>query len=184
MKKLIKIKKSRSKLLKSWQVVFIALGTNKGDREKNISLALKLLSETKGIKIQKVSNMLKNPPQEGIKSGYFLNGAIKLKTKLNPVELYKACKKIERRLGRKEAEKQRSRKAEIKKSRVIDLDILLYENKVIKTDKLTIPHPKLHKRYFVLIPLIEIAKDFRHPTLKKSIQELYLDEYETIKKYA
>ncbi len=160
------------------KTVFIAIGTNKGNREKNISIALKLLSEHKEIKIAKVSKMLKNPPQEGIKSGYFLNGAMKIKTSLPPIELRAFCKKIEKRLGRIE-----SRKEKKKKSRTIDLDILFYGDETINTKILTIPHPMLHKRYFVLIPLFEIAPNFIHPTFKKSIKQLYT-ELTTIPKYA
>jgi len=152
------------------KTVFIAIGTNKGNREKNISIALKLFSEHKEIKIVKVSNMLKNPPQEGIKSGYFLNGAMKIKTSLPPIELRAFCKKIEKRLGRIE-----SRKEKKKKSRTIDLDILFYGDEVINTKLLIIPHPMLHKRYFVLIPLFEIAPNFIHPNLKRNIKQLYTE---------
>lgn len=163
------------KYLKYKKLAYLGIGTNKGDREKNISLALKLLLENKEIKILKVSSILKNPPQEGIKSGYFLNGAIKLITTLSPQELLRLCKKIERRMGR--GMKQRGREAEKqrKMSRIIDLDILFYGNEIIETKELTIPHPMIHKRYFVLIPLVEIGKDFIHPVLRKTISELYSD---------
>src|SRR3989338_9848347 len=105
--------------LSSLKTVYLGIGTNKGTRETNISSAINLLSNIKGIKILKISKMLKNPPQEGIKSGYFLNGAIKLLTSLTPLELLKVCKKIEKKQGRKETRIQRR-----KISRVIDLDIL------------------------------------------------------------
>ena len=157
--------------------VFLGIGTNKGDREKNTSLALKLLGENKEIKILKVSRMLKNPPQEGVGYGYFLNGAIKLLTSLSPYELLMLCKKIERKLGRHTNQRK-------KRSRTIDLDILFYENEIINTDKLTIPHPMIQKRYFVLTPLMEIGRNFVHPVLKKTIQELYLELDKELKKYA
>ncbi|OGI07066.1 MAG: 2-amino-4-hydroxy-6-hydroxymethyldihydropteridine diphosphokinase [Candidatus Melainabacteria bacterium RIFCSPLOWO2_02_FULL_35_15] len=156
--------------LSSLKTVYLGIGTNKGTRETNISSAINLLSNIKGIKLLKISKMLKNPPQEGIKSGYFLNGAIKLLTSLTPLELLKVCKKIEKKQGRKETRIQRR-----KISRVIDLDILFYGNEIINTKELTIPHPMIEKRYFVLIPLMEIAKRFVHPLLKKSIKELYID---------
>lgn len=151
-------------------IAYLGIGTNKGIREKNISSAIKLLSNIKGIKLLKVSKMLKNPPQEGIKSGYFLNGAVKLLTSLTPLELLKVCKKIEKKQGRKEARIQ-GRKI----SRVIDLDILFYGNEIIDTKELIIPHPMIEKRYFVLIPLMEIEAEFIHPVLKKSIRKLYSD---------
>ena len=156
------------------RTAFLGIGTNKGDRLKNISLALKLLIENKEVKLLKVSPMLKNPPQEGIKNGYFLNGAIKLLTSLTPLELLRLCKKIERRLGRRQKQETRDKKQEkqIKKPRTIDLDILFYGNKIIKTKNLKIPHPRLHRRSFVLKPLNEIAPYFVHPLLKKSISHL------------
>lgn len=162
--------------------VFIGIGTNKGKRKVNILNALKLLSQHKKIKIVKASKMLRNPPQEGIKSGYFLNGAIKLITSLSPIEFYKCCKSIEKKMGRTI---EKGGKGDLgnggagewgkrkKSSRIIDLDILFYGNKIVKNKFLTIPHPLLHKRYFVLIPLLEVDKDFKHPILKKSINEIY-----------
>ena len=164
--------RSKSFLTKStqWKTVYLGIGTNKGNREKNISNAIELLSEVKEIKLFKVSKMLKNPPQEGIKNGYFLNGAIKLLTSLTPLELLKVCKKIEEKQGRKEARKEGK-----KKSRVIDLDILFYGNEIIDIKELTVPHLMIEKRYFVLIPLMEIGKSFIHPILKKSVGDLYSD---------
>lgn len=158
------------------KTVFLGIGTNKGNRERNISIALKLLSGNKRITIVKVSNMLKNSPQEGIKSGYFLNGAIKIKTTMAPLELLTFCKKIEKTLGR-----IISRRTKKKQSRTIDLDILFYGHETIKTRSLLIPHPMLHKRYFVLIPLLEIEPNHTHPTLNKTIKELYLETPKTSK---
>lgn len=152
---------------KKTKIVLLGIGTNKGNRKKNISLALKLLSENPDIKLLKISKMLKNPPQEGIKSGYFLNGAVKLLTSLSPIELFKYCKKIEKKQGRIQSKDKK------KKSRTIDLDILFYGNKILKTRELTIPHPLLHKRYFVMIPLMEIAPDFRHPVFEKKVRAIH-----------
>ncbi len=164
------------------KTVYLGIGTNKGIREKNISNAIKLLSNAKGIKLLKISKMLKNPPQEGVKNGYFLNGAIKLITSLTPLELLRECKRIERELGRREnGETGRRRK---KKSRVIDLDILFYGNEMIDTRELIVPHPMIEKRYFVLIPLMEIGEKFVHPVLTKSIRELYFEFNKKIKQYA
>lgn len=168
-------------------IAFLGIGTNKGDREKNISIALKLLSKNKNIKLLKVSNMLKNPPQEGIKSGYFLNGAIKLRTSLNPYALLRFCKRIERKLGRGLSKRRNGETARRrnKKPRTIDLDILFYGKEIINTEKLTIPHPMLHKRYFVLIPLMEVGRNYIHPTFKKSAKQLYEELNKSfLKKYA
>ena len=154
--------------------VFIGIGTNKGDRKRNIQIALNELNKHKEIRIIKISKMLKNPPQEGIKTGYFLNGAIKILTTLKPEELLKYCLKIEKHLGRIRPQELKVHK-KINKSRTIDLDILFYGDKIIKTKKLTIPHPRLHRRYFVLIPLMELDKTFIHPEFKESIHTLYTD---------
>lgn len=178
MVKVIKKKNLNSlKLRKEQTIAYLGIGTNKGKRIENISTAINLLSEIKGIKLLKISKMLKNPPQEGIKTGYFLNGAIKIQTSLEPVELLKLCKQIEKKLGRTE-----TRKLGKKISRVIDLDILFYGNKIVNKKNLTIPHPMIEKRYFVLIPLMEVGKDFKHPILRKSVKQLYM-RYKKMKKY-
>src|SRR3989338_5550066 len=156
--------RKRSNIYKS-TIAYLGIGTNKGNRKRNIQNALKLLNKNKKIKVIKVSKLLKNPPQEGIKSGYFLNGALKIKTSLPPLKLLKACKDIEKKLGRPISKK--------KKSRIIDLDILLFGNKILNTPTLKIPHPRLKARYFVLIQLIDLNKDLKHPILNKSISKLY-----------
>lgn len=159
-------------------IVFLGIGTNKGNRKKNISNAIELLSKNKKVKVLKTSKMLKNPPREGIKSGYFLNGAIKIETSLKPIELLRFCKTIEKKLGREirplDYKTMGLKKNRVRKyfSRTIDLDILFYGNKVIKSKNLTVPHPRIEKRDFVLIPFGEIAGDLRHPILKKTIEEL------------
>lgn len=167
--------------MKKQTIVFLGIGTNKGNRKKNISNALKLLSENRNLKILKVSKMLKNPPREGIKSGYFLNGAIKLETSLKPIELLRFCKSIEKKLGRKIGPLDYGTIGEKRKkirryfSRTIDLDILFYGNKIIKSKELIIPHPRIEKRDFVLIPLCQMAKDSKHPISKESIRKIYLN---------
>lgn len=161
--------------MKKQTTVFLGIGTNKGKRKKNIANAIKLLSENKNLKILKISKMLKNPPREGIKSGYFLNGAIKIQTSLQPLQLLKLCKNIEKQLGREISyEAKGIKKKEPRKyfSRTIDLDILFYGNKIMKSKLLVIPHPRLEKRDFVLIPLIEVAKNLKHPAIKKPIAKL------------
>ena len=156
----------KRKQTERFKTVFLAIGSNRGDRKENIETALRLLHSEKDIEIVKVSAMLKNPPQEGIKTGYFLNGAIKVLTLLSPHELLNVCKNIEKCLGR-------DTEGRTYRPRVIDLDILFYEDKIINTKDLVIPHPRLHKRNFVLIPMMEIGKDFRHPVSRKTILELY-----------
>ena len=158
--------------MKKQNIVFLGIGTNKGIRKKNISNALELLSRNKDLKILKVSKMLKNPPREGIKSGYFLNGAIKMETSLKPMELLRVCKNIEKKLGRTIEQGDHGTMGQEKKriyfSRTIDLDILFYGNLILKSKTLTIPHPRIEKRDFVLIPLKEILLNpHKHRKLSK-----------------
>ena len=161
-------------------IVFLATGSNLGNRKKNISKALELLSKNKNIHIIQSSKLLKNPPEEGVSGGYFLNGTVKIKTILGPAELLSLCADIEERLGRDGEPENRSNK----EARTIDLDILFYGNKIIKRKNLKIPHPRLHRRNFVLKPLNEIAPDFMHPVFKKRIKELFTSLIKRVKQSA
>ncbi len=143
--------------------VYIGIGSNLKDKFTNIKLALWHL-KTLG-KIVKKSSLYKSSPVENRNQPYFLNCVVKLTTKLLPYKLLKKLKDIEKKLGRKKTKKKYQ-------PRTIDLDILLYDKKIIKSKNLTIPHEKLHKRKFVLWPLAEIAPNFVHPVLNKKIKDL------------
>ncbi len=147
--------------------IFLGIGSNLGDRAANIEKAITLLKEHQDIEVLAVSSLIETKPEDtSLLQGDFLNGAIKIKTDLLPLELLSQLKIIERRLGRA--------KGEPNSPRSIDLDILFYDDVVIVEGKsLTIPHPRLAQRTFVLKPLMEVAPDFVHPRLKKSIRELY-----------
>ena len=146
--------------------VFLGIGSNLGDREAHIEKALTLLKEHKEIDVIAVSSLIETEAVGGIPQPRFLNGAVKTRTDLKPLDLLAQLKIIERRLGRG--------KHGPNEPRSIDLDILFYEDIVILEGKnITIPHPRLAERYFVLKPLAEIAPDFRHPRLQKTVQELY-----------
>ncbi|MDO8734963.1 MAG: 2-amino-4-hydroxy-6-hydroxymethyldihydropteridine diphosphokinase [Elusimicrobiota bacterium] len=144
--------------------VFLGLGSNRGDRKKNILKAIKLLKES-GQKVLRLSSMHETKPYGYKKQKKFLNAAVKLKTKLLPLELLELCKKIEKKIGRTKSFRWGPRE--------IDVDILFFGKKVIKSKKFTIPHSDLHNRNFVLIPLVEIAPNFVHPVLKKRVSEMY-----------
>ena len=129
-------------------VCYLAVGSNLGNRKKNIKKALDYLAKTKGIKIEKASRVYETEPVGGVPQGKFLNAAIKIKTSLTAQLLLKTVKNIEKDLGR--------RKTVHWGPREMDLDILLYGNKVIKRKNLVIPHPRMFVREFVLKPLREI----------------------------
>ncbi|MEK6528974.1 MAG: 2-amino-4-hydroxy-6-hydroxymethyldihydropteridine diphosphokinase [Nitrospirota bacterium] len=144
-------------------IAYLSIGSNLGNREENCEKAISHLAK-KGIKVLKRSSFYETEPW-GIKDQRkFINMAVETETVLTPVELLKTLKAIETELGRQ--------KDIHWGPRIIDLDILLYDNLLIKTENLEIPHPGIKDRGFVLKPLSEIAPDKIHPILKKSVKVL------------
>ena len=142
-------------------VVYIGLGSNKGDRLKNIEVALDHLKEK--IVIEKISSFYLTEPV-GMKGRWFVNCVLEGKTEQSPEKLLDTLLQIEKRMGRIREKK--------KNPRVIDLDLLLYEDAVVDKVDLIVPHPHLHKRRFALIPLVEINSHLVHPVLGKSLKEI------------
>ncbi len=149
------------------KTVYLGIGTNLGDRESNLAKAVELVEEYIG-PVKHTSSVYETEPCGFQIENYFLNLVIEVETSLRPSGLLGRILMIESFLGR-------LREGKEYKSRIIDIDILLYDKRVIKTKVLVIPHPRIHERRFVLIPLSEIAEDLIHPVLGKSIREL-LDE--------
>ena len=143
------------------ETVYLSLGSNLGNRQENLDRALKLLSER--MRMGKVSSIYDTEAVGPISQPRFLNLACEVFTRLAPEGLLALVKGIEQKMGRY------SRSGE---PRIIDIDIVLYGDKVVDTPELVIPHPKMHERSFVLVPLAEIAPDFVHPVLKKTMKEL------------
>lgn len=145
-------------------IAYIAVGSNLGDRNKNIQKAIFLLRAHPQVNIIKISSIIETEPEGGPAQERFLNGAIAVDTDLPPKDLLNILQEIERGLGRQKAVKNGPR--------VIDLDILFYGDKIINKKDLKIPHPRLHKRQFVIKPLCQIAPEFIHPVLNKKIKDL------------
>jgi 2-amino-4-hydroxy-6-hydroxymethyldihydropteridine diphosphokinase len=137
--------------------VFLSLGSNLGDREQNLESALIQL-ERQDIEIVKRSSVYETEPQDFASQPWFLNLAVECRTRRFPLQLLAALLEIERRLGRERHAGQIPKTA-----RPIDIDILLYGRSVIDTPRLTVPHPRLLNRRFVLEPLVEIDPHLRHP---------------------
>ena len=182
-------------------VVYIGIGSNVGDRKQNIDRALEKLRSRKEIELTSVSPIIETDPAGNISQPKFLNACCRIDTTLYPDEVLSALKSIEREMGRDRdsVPKKLSYEDQFKalnegktirctlrdrnvnpqaKSdnkwapRIIDLDILLYDDIIMKGNNLTIPHSLMHERFFVLKPLSGIAPDIVHPVLKKTIKDI------------
>lgn len=146
------------------KLVYLSLGSNVGDRERNLQQAIERLSALG--KVLRVSSFYETEPVDFTHQPWFLNCAVALETEKMPRQFLSSIMKIERALGRDRQTTQP------KGPRTIDIDILLFGNAVIDFPTLTIPHPAMHQRRFVLEPMTEIAPDLHHPIFKKTIREL------------
>ena len=144
--------------------IYLGIGSNLGNKKKNIVKAKFELSEN-NIKILQSSNYYESISWPNPKNPKFLNIVIEIKTYLKPLELLNICKKIEKNLGRKKSVRN--------SPRTCDIDILDYNNKSFNNN-ITLPHPRMHKRNFVLLPLFEVNKDWVHPVSKNHIKRLIL----------
>ena len=144
--------------------VFLGLGSNIGDRAGNIRRACRLIDEIEGIRLVRTSSMIETEPVGYEDQPDFINAAAEIETTLSPRELLTAVKDIERRMGRAETFRFGPR--------IIDIDILLVGGRIVDEPGLSIPHPRMHERAFVLGPLAEIAPEAVHPVLKRRVIEL------------
>lgn len=144
------------------KVVFLSLGSNMGDRAANLQTAIEKL-KTVG-SVLAVSSFYETEPVEMTAQPWFLNCAVKFETEKMPRQLIAAILNLEQEMGRQ--------RKQAKGPRTIDIDILLFGSSIVQLKGLTIPHPRMHERRFVLEPLAEIAPDARHPSLKRTVREL------------
>ena len=144
-------------------VVYLSLGSNMGDKEDNMRNALKLIKDMD--EIRKVSPLYQTEPMGFKDQSFFLNCVIEVQTNSNPEQMLLFLKSIEQKLGRTASVKNGPR--------IIDIDILFFDDFCIENDDVIIPHPRLHERLFVLIPLMDVNPDVIHPLLKKTVRELY-----------
>ncbi|SDK60856.1 2-amino-4-hydroxy-6-hydroxymethyldihydropteridine diphosphokinase [Sediminibacillus albus] len=152
---------------------YVALGSNIAPREMYLEKAITALNEHSGIEVVHQSAIYETLPVGYTNQNNFLNMVVEISTKLNPLPLLDLCQSIEGGLGRKREKRWGPR--------TLDLDILLYNQENIKSERLFVPHPRMHERAFVLIPLQDVNPDIIIPTQNKSVSEI-LDEMPTTEK--
>ena len=145
------------------EIVFLSLGSNVGDREKNLRDAIAALPEL-GVQIKKVSSIYETEPLDLLEQPWFLNCVVEGETTVSPAALLRELRELEKRMG--------SKKPVARGPRLIDLDILVYGLQTINSPELQVPHPRMHVRRFVLAPLAEIAPDLKHPSWRGNAAQL------------
>jgi len=157
------------------KIAFLSLGSNVGDRVANLKAAIERIGSLG--EVAATSSIYETEPVEFLAQPWFLNCVVKLGTEKMPKQLLASILSIEKEMGRHRQQK--------KGPRTIDIDILLFGNSVVETQGLTIPHPAMHERRFVLEPMSEIAPDVRHPVFKQRMRELLekLPAGQIVKKY-
>ena len=145
--------------------VYLGLGSNKGDTIENLRRGIAMLAPQ--IEVKKISSVYLSAPMYEEHQDHFHNIAVQGTTTLTPFDLLKHAKEIERQLGRQEGNRNGPRE--------LDIDILFFDDLILNTPELSIPHPRMHERPFVLVPMEEIARRKMHPVLEKEVIELWAE---------
>jgi len=145
------------------KTVYLSLGSNVGEREANLRAAIAALPAA-GVRVTRVSAFYETEPVDYLEQAWFLNCVVEGETEKAAVELLRSLQEIETRMG--------SKKLVAKGPRLIDMDILLYGQETIETPELQVPHPRMHLRRFVLVPLAEIAAEVVHPLSKMTAAQM------------
>jgi 2-amino-4-hydroxy-6-hydroxymethyldihydropteridine diphosphokinase len=151
-------------------IVYLSLGSNMGDRLGYLQQATSLLGALTTINIVATSSFYESEPWQMDSENWFVNAIVQISTTLEPEALLEECQRIEKQLGRKREGKNYT-------DRTIDIDILFYDDLILATERLIIPHRFFTKRAFLLVPMLEIAHDFVYPHSQKTVSEIY-DELE------
>ncbi len=145
------------------EIVFLSLGSNVGDRQENLRAAIAALPGA-GVDVKRVSSIYETEPVDLLEQPWFLNCVVQGETTVPAIELLRALREIERRMG--------SKKMVARGPRLIDIDILLYGQQTIDAPELQVPHPRMHLRQFVLVPLVGLAPDVKHPSWDATAAQL------------
>lgn len=160
-----------------WTRAYIGLGSNEGDRLGYVQQAMQLLKDYPDIEVVECSSLYETEPVGNEYQEWFVNAVAAIETCLPVRDLLKVCKDVEKRLaalaGADGPECLKEGPFGSQKSRIIDLDILFYGDKRVKLPELIVPHPQLTKRAYALVPLLEIAPEFMHPTLQQTVSEIH-----------
>ncbi len=151
-------------IIRGWQEAYIAFGSNMGDKMQYIQQAIEGLKAHPCIQVERVSSIIETEPYGGVEQDCFLNGCMKIRTLLPPLELLDVMQRLEQEAHRKRVIHWGPR--------TLDLDLLFYDRLVMDSERLNLPHPEIPKRTFVLEPMVEIAPYYRHPITGQTMKEL------------